>query len=145
MGEGTTKMKKDKNHILFDGGKIKEIRIRQHISRYDLSKKSQVPYSTLRAWEDNLAEPRTMIPLERIAIILNCYIDDFCAEGKKLSVRMDDQHEYTAWKNFKREDKQALLDEITFILDRTALNEKQYLKFTQIQRKLKKALSAEYK
>ena len=58
---------------------------------------------------------------------------------------MDDQHEYTAWKNFKREDKQALLDEVTFILDRTALNEKQYLKFTQLQKKLKKSLSAEYK
>lgn len=71
---------------MFDGRKIRKIRMERKMIRKELAIRAEVPLRTLEDWESGRREPKNIIALNNISLVLGCYIDDFCQDGKKLYV-----------------------------------------------------------
>lgn len=55
---------------------IKELRIKAGMTQRDLAEKSNVPYRTLQDWEDCRVKTSDVYKLHRIAVVLECSIED---------------------------------------------------------------------
>jgi DNA-binding Xre family transcriptional regulator len=67
---------------MFDIDKMHAIRTEKRISRTKLSNLSGVPKETIESWEMHYANPVRINDLNNIAIVLDCYLDDFLEDGK---------------------------------------------------------------
>ncbi len=65
---------------MFDGTKIKAIRLARGMQRKELSLLAQMPLRTLEEWESGEAEINKVSHLIKIAEILNSSILDFCTD-----------------------------------------------------------------
>ncbi|MCD6085666.1 helix-turn-helix transcriptional regulator [bacterium] len=65
---------KQKNNL---GKKIKELRLKHHLSQDELARKADVPYTTLTKIEIGVIKNPSVYVVAKIAKALNVKIDDF--------------------------------------------------------------------
>lgn len=69
---------------MFDADKIRAIRKERGISQKHLSDLTGIPVETIASWEQHRSHPINVNDINNIAIVLECYIDDFLEDGKRI-------------------------------------------------------------
>ena len=67
---------------MLDNDRVQASRTEEGMSRTKLSNLSGVPKETIESWEMHYANPVRINDLNNIAIVLDCYLDDFLEDGK---------------------------------------------------------------
>mgnify|MGYP000058488410 CR=1 FL=1 len=70
--------------MLFDIDKMRAIRKSKGISQAKLADMTGIPLNTLAGWEQHRNRPKRINDLHNIAVVLDCYLDDFLADGRQL-------------------------------------------------------------
>lgn len=89
----------DKNMLnmnVFDGKKIKKIRLEKEMSRIDLARAAGVHIRTLEDWERNKRGIADIENLNNIAKVLRCSLQDFCVDDFTLRIKKRDYIYLTA-------------------------------------------------
>ena len=69
---------------MFDIDKVRAIREQRGLTQQQLATLTGIPLKTLVCWEQHRSTPKRINDLNNIAIVLDCYLDDFLEDGKHL-------------------------------------------------------------
>lgn len=78
------------NMNVFDGKKIKKIRLDRKMSRIDLARAAGIHIRTLEDWESNRRGITDIEHLNNIAKVLRCSLQDFCVDNFTLRIQKRD-------------------------------------------------------
>lgn len=122
------------NYKLFDGRKIRIARKNISMTLRELSDRTGIPLRTLEKWESGKHEPQSVENLNKIALQLQCNINDFCVD----SVNLQEIPTYTIWDSCDDDQKKALQQIIKDLMElQEDTNSSEYLYYKRMYESIK--------